>query len=204
MRKWLMPQALLVMLMLVAAPCAALAHLLIVWVPDQVAVVQLSSDVTRTSARLEAERDQHQRFRDEIERMEQLRTERARQAEWLPQRQKDAVFDCLAEAFSDPRVSIEQLTLGEPDLYVGVSATALLACEQAQVVCQGDYEALTECLDRLFAAPLPLRVAQLAWRPAGEALSLDIRIQVPFTPDSDLRAVLARGAGLEVEEDDEE
>ena len=47
MRHWLTPRCLLVALLLVAAPGAALAHLLVTWVPTRLALAGLNRSVAQ-------------------------------------------------------------------------------------------------------------------------------------------------------------
>ncbi|MBU0616418.1 MAG: hypothetical protein KKI02_01740, partial [Planctomycetes bacterium] len=58
MRHWLAARCILIALLLVAAPGAALAHVLLTWVPRQVALARLDREVTRERQRLDANLEQ--------------------------------------------------------------------------------------------------------------------------------------------------
>ena len=199
MRPWLTPRCLLVALLLVAAPGAALAHLLVTWVPTKLALAGVAREVAQCAQRLESSHAQNVALFEQTRRLQetqQVQDDRSRAA-WLPQRDRDAVFDRLAEAFHADRVALEHLTLEDPALYAAASRTNLLACERLTIECSGDYAALAECLDRVNGLNLPLRITSLVWGRSGPRLSLTVRIDVPFVPDESLRATLASAAKIE-------
>jgi hypothetical protein len=199
MRHWLTPRCLLVALLLVAAPGAALAHLLVTWVPTRLALAGLNRAVAQCAQQFESSHKQSSGLFEETEqlrRTQQKLDDPARQA-WLPHRDRDAVFDQLAEAFAADGAVLERLTLDDPALYVAASRSNLLACERVNVECTGDYTALAACLDRVASLNLPLRIAHLTWGQSGYKLNLALRIDVPFVPDTTLGAALANAAKLE-------
>ncbi|MEW6250905.1 MAG: hypothetical protein AB1716_09680 [Planctomycetota bacterium] len=198
MREWLTARCVLAGLLVVGAPAAALAHLLLHWEPSHGAVVRLTGQMQRATEELERTSAETTRLVQERAALAQRRShDGADRPEWLPRRDREAVFDCLAEACRDPRVSIERLTLDEPTLYAAQSRTNLLACERASLDCTGAYTALAACLDHLSQAPLPLRVTRLVWSTGGADLALTVEAEVPFAPDDDLARKLADAAGLE-------
>jgi hypothetical protein len=202
-RHWFTARFILVVLMVVAAPGAALAHLFLTWLPGRVELAQVSHAVWRDAAQLDAEWLQNARFRRESEYLRQAAAAvRGRPgAGWLAQRDPHRVFDHLAEVFSDPRISLEQLTLDEPGLYAAASRRNLLACEQVTVLCTGDYAGLTACLDRLISLDLPMRCEHLSWGLGDERLSLALDLKIPFAPADALRETLADAEGLEEDDD---
>jgi hypothetical protein len=195
-RHWLNPRCILIALLLVAAPGAALAHLLAAWAPTQIEIVRVDHELLRDAQQLDAELEQVARLQQQTARLQNLATATEARPDWLPERDQYGVFDRLAEAVRDERVTIEQLALGEPGLYAAASRTNLLACEQVSVVCLGDYAALTACLDRICELDLPVRFKELAWHRADNRLELWLQLEVPFRPDERLRETLARDAKL--------
>ena len=202
MRHWLTPRCVLITLMLVAAPGAALAHLLATWAPTQIEVVRLDREMARDVRQLDAELEHVAKLQQQTARLHSVAAADEAWPDWLPERDQHGVFDRLAEAFRDERVTIEQLALGEPGVYAAASRTNLLACEQVSVLCLGDYAALTACLDRICELDLPVRFKELSWHRAGTRLELWLLLEVPFVPDERLRETLAHGAKL-LEKDDE-
>jgi cell division protein FtsB len=199
MRHWLTPRCLLVALLLVAAPGAALAHLLVTWVPTRLALAGLNREIAQYARQFESRHEQSAVLFEQAQRLrdaQQAIDDRSRVA-WLPRRDRDAVFDQLADAFGADGAALERLTLEDPALYAAASRTNLLACERVTVECTGDYAALTACLDRIAGLDLPLRIAHLTWGPSGSNLSLALRIDVPFVPDATLGAALANAAKIE-------
>jgi hypothetical protein len=198
-RHWLTPRCLLIVLLLVVAPGAALTHLLITWLPGKVALARLNGAVKDHTGRLDAVCVQTRVLLEQTDQLERSRAaldDPARRA-WLPQRDRDGAFDQLAEAFRAADVSLEQMTLAEPALYAAVSRRNLLACERVTIDCTGDYVALAACLDRLVQLDLPLRITRLGWNHSPPQLRLTLQIEVPFVPDDALRTALADAAKLE-------
>jgi hypothetical protein len=195
-RHWLTPRCILIMLMLVAAPGAALAHLLVAWVPGHLEVVQLNRQISQDTQQLDAEWTDCATVRQRTERLQQVaaETRSGPRPAWLPQRDRHRVFDSLAEAVRDERVTIEQLTLGEPGLYAAASRSDLLACERITVDCTGDYAGLAACLDRVDQLDLPIRFAHLSWGCTRGQLALSMELEVPFVPDDALNKELAETA----------
>jgi hypothetical protein len=190
---------LLVAALLVAAPGAALAHLLYIWLPQRVIVARLNWTTTAQAARLDAVCARTRAVLDqtiELQRCSAALRDPARRA-WLPERDRAGVFDRLADNFRADRVSLEQMTMDEPGLYAAVGRSNLLACERVTVHCTGDYAALTECLDRLRGLELPLRITRMTWSGETIPLRLVLQIEVPFVPDDALRTTLADAARLE-------
>jgi hypothetical protein len=195
-RDWLTPRCILIVLLLVAAPGAALAHLLVTWAPIQLENIRLDRSVTRYTKRLDAEIKHSTELQQRTAHLQELAQATTRGSDWLPARDRHGVFDRIAEVLRDQHVTIEQFSLGEPALYAAVSGDNLLACEQVSALCTGDYAALTECVDRIEALDLPVRVSKLSWRRTGERLALALQLEVPFVPDQALCAALADKAGL--------
>lgn len=204
MRDWMTPRFILVAVLLVAAPGAAVAHLLVAWLPQRLALADLQEEIATTTRQLESEWVQSERFQQEVDQLRQRNADNddASSIRWLPQRDRNAVFDRIADAFLDERVSIEQLTLDEPALCAAVSASNLLACERITVKCRGDYGALTACLDQVAALEIPVRIQYLNWSYGRGGLELEADLDVPFVPDAALRDVLAQDAGLEDDADE--
>lgn len=198
MRHWLTPRCILVALLLVAAPGAALAHLIVTWAPERLALARLNAEIARNARQLDAEWKQNLALREQLATLrESRRKHSAHGPRWLAARNRHAVFDQIAVALRDERVSIEQLTLDEPGLHAAVSRTNLLACERITVLCAGSYAGLTSCLDRIIGLDLPVRFTELSWGRVDTQLSLSLRLEVPFVPDDVLREMLANAAGLE-------
>ncbi|GEM_PF-7060106 len=204
-RHWLTPRCILVGLLLVVAPGAALAHLLVNWLPGKVVLMQLDGQIARDTAQLQALSEENDRLLSQVAKLRQTSAalEESARAMCLPARDRDGVFEQLAGALRVDGVAIEQLTLGEPGLYAAVSRSDLLACELVTIQCTGPYAGLAACLDRLSSLALPLRVTQLAWGHAAGSLSLLLLVQVPFVPDPNLAAVLADRAKLDPEPEHE-
>ncbi len=196
MRDWLTPRCILIVLLLVAAPGAALAHLLVTWAPTQLENIRLDRGVTRYTKQLDAEIKQSAELQQRTDRLQELAQASTIGSNWLPGRDRHGVFDRIAEVLRDQHVTIEQFSLGEPTLYAAVARDNLLACEQVSALCTGDYAALTACVDRIQALDLPVRVRKLSWRRTGERLALALQLEIPFVPDQALRVALADEAGL--------
>ena len=197
MRHWLNARCLLVTALLVAAPVAALAHLALNWAPARLAVVRLSHTIDQRSQTLVSTATEAERLREQCVTLERRAAAGQAGNAWLPHRERDSVFDRLAEAFRDPGVSMDRLTLDEPGLYVATTRTNLLACERALVECTGAYRPLADCLDRLAETGLPLRIVRLNWASNGATLTLGLQIEIPFSPDESLACKLADAARLE-------
>ncbi|MCK4340577.1 MAG: hypothetical protein KAY37_02490 [Phycisphaerae bacterium] len=205
MRNWITPRCILVVLMLIVAPGAALAHLLLTWAPQELALTRLNREIVSNAQLANMEWEQSRRLRQQEDQLRQwsASANEAARTEWLPRRDREDVFDQLAAALHDESVSIERLTLEEPVLYAAASRSNLLACECVAVECTGDYAGLSVCLDRLMTLDLPIRITHLSWGQGGSALSLSARLQVPFMPEPALQTALADAAGLTEEESDE-
>ena len=201
MRAWLAPRTILIALLLVVAPAAALAHLLLTWVPARIAVAQVNGDVSRDAQQLDVESQEEIRLQKEWQGLQRATASTAHAARWLPQRDRDLVFDRLAGAFQVDRVALERLTLAEPGLYCAARRSNLLACERVTVRCVGDYASLSNCLDRLANLDLPMRVTHLTWGRGAAGLTLGLEVEVPFIPDQTLAKTLADAAGLEEKTD---
>jgi hypothetical protein len=184
------------MLLLIAAPGAALAHLLVTWAPDQYEVVKLKREVARHARQLDAELEESIKLQQQTARLQELVAAIEARSDWLARRDQHGVFDRLAAALCDPRITIDQLSLGEPTVYAAASRADLLACEQVTLACAGDYGALTACLDRIGALDLPIQFRKLSWHRAGGRLALSVQLQIPFVPDDALRELLADKARL--------
>jgi hypothetical protein len=198
-RSWLTPNCLLVVLMLIVAPGAALAHLLLNWMPMQLEVVRLDRTLARDTATLEAELEQGATLQRQTAKLREIIESPKFQSRWLPRRDRDGVFDRLAEAFRQDGVSIEQLTFDQPGFYAAATYGNLLACERVTVLCAGNFAGLSACLDRLPALEMPLAVRDLTWSRADDRLLLALKLDVPFVPDDALRKKLAEEAGLSEE-----
>ena len=197
MRRWLTSRCVLVVLMLIVAPGAALAHLLITWVPGKFALARLDREISSDIRQLEIECELNTRLRGEVTQLQQAAVHGPSGSSWLPARDRDVLFDRLASAFRTDVVSIEQLTFEQPGLYAAEARTNLLACERVTIRCTGDYAALTACLDRVISLDVPARCADLTWRRGDNQLILCLQLKVPFVPDEPLRLALADEAGLE-------
>ena len=196
MRAWLTPRCILVMLLLIVAPGAALAHLLINWVPVQMELVRLDRVLTRDAAVLESELEQGVVLQGQNEKLRDITQAPRFYADWLPRRNRDGVFDRLAEAFRGTGVAIEQLTFDTPGFYAAAAYDNLLACERVSILCTGDYAGLTSCLERLQYLDTPVAVRELTWSRIEGRLTLAMKVDVPFVPDDTLRKTLADEAGL--------
>jgi hypothetical protein len=199
LRNWLTPRCVLIALLLVVAPGAALTHLFVTWVPGRVTLARLDQSVTDHAQRLDTVCTQTHTLREQTAQLQRCRTtlDDPTHRAWLPQRDRDGVFDQLVDAFRADHVSLEQMTLAEPGLYAAVSRQNLLACERVTIDCLGDYAALAACLDRVAQRELPLRITRLVWSHGPGGLRLTLQIQVPFVPDEALRTALADAARLE-------
>lgn len=191
----------LVVLMLVVAPTAALVHLLLSWLPGTVAIARLdyqtqaaARDFERVSTELESVEKGIRKLRAAA-----AQGDRHARAGWLPKQDRQGVLKAVARALDDERVSVEQFTPADPALYAGVSRSVLLACDAITVVCAGEYDALTACLDRLADLEYPKRFAEVGWTRSGQTLRLTVRLEFPFVPDDALRDALADIGGLEDE-----
>ena len=203
MREWLTSRCILIAVLLVAAPGAALAHLVVSWIPSRLEVARLEKEIARRTEGLDAEWRRCEELRAQRQMLRAATAVRdAAGARWLPQRDEHGVFDRVAEAFRDNRVSIEKLTMEDPKLYPVTSESALLAYEPITIYCAGGYTALTNCLDRLMELGVPLRCADLAWQRTGEKLELSMRLEAPFVPDEPLRTALADAAGIREQNDE--
>ena len=196
MRAWITPRTVLIGLLLVAAPGAALAQLLLTWVPERVTVLHLNHEITADTTAFDAAVAEESRLQAELQQLQQALTNISTRAAWLAHRDRDLVFDRLATVFRDDHVEIELLTLAEPAFYCAVSRENLLACERATVRCAGDYAALAACLDRLARLDLGVRVRELNWLRNETGLTLALQLDVPFVPDEALAKTLADAAGL--------
>ena len=196
MRAWLTPRTVLIVLLLVVAPGAALGRLLFSWVPERVAVARLNHAVTRQACTIETTAQEGRRLQQELERLQQALDTDVQRARWLPHRDRDLVFDRLAAVFQTDHVVLELLTLAEPAMYCAADRGNLLACERVTVRCSGDYAALATCLDGLATLDLPVRVRHLSWGRGETGLRLGLELEVPFVPDAALAKSLADAAGL--------
>lgn len=209
MRHWLTPRVILIASLLLAAPGAALAHLLVAWVPQRLSALRLVRQVRADAEGLDQLWEDARELHEEQARLRALaRTLSAETGpRWLPRRDRHRVFERLATAFRDERVALRRLTLGEPELFAVATdpddgrPLGLLACEPAVIVCSGSYAGLTACFDRLSRLELPIRLTELSWgRNAGE-LRATLQLEIPFLPEGELRRQLAEAAGLEEDDD---
>jgi hypothetical protein len=201
LRHWLTLRCVLVGLVLCVAPTAALLHLLITWLPGNVTVARLSAETEACTRQVDARAEEIRAVNAALTRLNttQGALDATASTEWLPRRERDHVFDSVAQALDDDQVSIDQLTLDDPGLYAAAGRSNLLACERVAIACTGTYAGLTRCLDRLLTLPLPLRVAHLRWSGSNGVLKLSLHVDVPFVPDDTLRNALADEARLEKE-----
>jgi hypothetical protein len=183
--------------LLIAAPGAAVGHLLWTWAPARLTLLRLETGVTQRAsaiARTVADAAAVQ------ERCAQLGAARRpadpAAALWLARRDRDGVFDRVAGAVRAPGVAVERLQLEAPALYAAAGRSNLLACERVVLDCTGEYAELGRCLDRLIALELPVRITRLAWTGTAPRLSLALELEIPFVPDDELRASLADAAHL--------
>lgn len=197
MRAWLTPRCILVVAMLVLAPGAAIAHLLLTWFPGTVAVAALRTAIDRDAARAEQTSSE---IRDVQRQLAAARAgeqaESQRPVAWLPQRDRYGVLEQLSLAVDEPGVTVEQLAMHEPKLFCAVSRQELLACEKIALRAAGDYVGLTHCLERIANLGLPMRVTAAAWQAAADKVHLVLELEVPFAPDDKLREALADEARL--------
>lgn len=199
MREWLTPRCLLIAMLLIVAPGAALAHLLLNWAPIQMELNRLDRTLARDASNLTSEVEKGLELQGRNEKLSEAAQAALLRSRWLAVRDRDGVFDRLADAFRCDGVSIEQLTFDSPGFYAAASADNLLACERVTVLCTGDYGGLTACLDRLQALDLSIVVRDLNWSRGNERLTLALKLDVPFVPDDALRKILAAEAGLNEE-----
>lgn len=205
LRPWLNPRCVFVALLLIAAPGAALGHLVWTWVPARVAVAQLRQDIALQSEVVDREQLLTEALRARSAQLEQSQgTRDASTALWLPRRDRDGVFDQIAGAFRSPQIAIDRLTLDEPGLYAAAARSNLLACERVALDCSGEFTGLTQSLDRLASLELPLRIPRLIWAADGHVLRLSLNLEVPFVPNDELRNKLADVAHLADEQDPNE
>jgi hypothetical protein len=196
-RPWLTSRFVLVALLLVVAPGAALAHLLVNWLPARMSAQRLRAEVAQQSVVLAKACQEQASFSAATARLERaLQTQEPALPVWLPQRDRDGTFDRFAEALRDDRVTLDRLTFGDPAVYAAVNRNNLLACERINIECTGAYGELATCLDRISALDLPVRVTRLAWSVSDDQLKLNLNTEVPFVPDTNLRKQLADAAHL--------
>jgi len=195
MRPWLKPRCVLVVVLLVVAPGAALAHLFTAWLPGEIALRGVRQALARDSETVARETAAAAELWQKLE-APSGKAGAERCVSWLPGRQRNEVFERIAAALRQPEVTIEELTLGQVGVYAAVSPAALLACERVNVRCQGDYAGLTVCLDRLAELKLPVCVTELRWERHGKRLELWMQLAVPFEPDEELAGELAKAHGL--------
>lgn len=198
MRPWLTPRCVLLLLLLVGAPVAALAHALIAWVPATVVVARLQRQTARDAAETEAQWRECGRIQQEMTRLRAIAAEHRRQTAppCLPERQSHAVCEKLGKTLSDDRILVQKLKLDAPRLYAVVPPRDVVACEDITIECRGDYPALTGWLDRMAGLDVPVRFKRIAWRRERGRLTLTTRVEVPFVADAALRAALVGEAEL--------
>lgn len=204
MRYWLKPQPLLFMIVLFVAPVAALAHLLVTWVPQTTALQRLREDVSAERRQLDRHVDQLLTLRAETTKLREMsrRLDASAPRRWLAERDRNLVSDVLANVFESRGTTVDQMVFESPSLLaITNDATSVLACESLTLVCHGGYEALTGCLDALPDAGLPLRTTYLSWKRGDGQVELTMGLQVPFAPDKALADALRAEAGIDLEED---
>jgi len=196
---WLTPRCVLLLLLLVGAPVAALAHALIAWVPATVVVARLQRQTARDAAETEAQWRECRRIQQEMTRLRAIAAEHRRRTvpPCLPERQSHAVCEKLGKTLSDDRILVQKLKLDAPRLYAVVPPRDVVACEDITIECRGDYPALTGWLDRMAGLDVPVRFKRIAWRRERGRLTLTTRVEVPFVADPALRAALVGEAELE-------
>ena len=199
MRPWLTPRCVLLLLLLVGSPVAALAHALIAWVPATVVVARLQRQTARDAAETEAQWRECRRIQQEMTRLRAIAAEHRRRTAppCLPERQSHAVCEKLGKTLSDDRILVKKLKLDAPRLYAVVPPRDVVACEDITIECCGDYPALTGWLDRMAGLDVPVRFKRIAWRRERGRLTLTTRVEVPFVADPALRAALVGEAELE-------
>jgi hypothetical protein len=187
------------LLLLIGAPAAALAHALIAWLPTTVVVVRLQRQTARDVAEAEAQWRECHRIQQEMTRLRTIAVEHQEQTAppCLPERQSHTVCEKLGKTLSDERVLVRKLKLDAPGLCAVVPPRDVVACEDITIECCGDYRALTRCLDRMAGLDVPVRFKRIAWRRERGQLMLTARVEVPFVAGAALRAALVGEAELE-------
>ncbi len=109
MRPWLTPRCVLLLLLLVGAPVAALAHALIAWVPATVVVARLQRQMACDAAEIEAQWRECRRIQQEMTRLRAIAAEHKEQTAppCLPERQSHAVCEKLGKTLSDNGIEAE-------------------------------------------------------------------------------------------------
>ncbi|MGD8451483.1 MAG: hypothetical protein PVJ57_06665 [Phycisphaerae bacterium] len=205
MTHWLRLRPMLVLAMFIAAPAAALAHLMWTWVPQAVAVRHLTSELSSDARSYSASVDELAVLQGHTRRLNELADQNRDSVAnlWLPRREHYRVSDTLAETLQGDGVTVTRLTFGEPVLYAADAEAGVLACEQATIVCRGTYAGLSGRLDRLASLDLPLRIVRATWTGDGPEVEVSLDLQVPFVPEGALAELLREEAGFYEDEDDE-
>ena len=206
MAHWTRLRPMLVMAMLFTAPAAALAHLLTTWVPETLAMRDLTRSAQHDAREFERQCGELEQLRQGVERLRDLAREQdAARAPWLSQREQHRVSDTLAKTLQGDGATIEKLTFHEVSLFAAHPQAGVLACEQVTVACRGPYDSLTQRLDSLVDLDLPIRVARVSWRRGRQDIELTLCLEIPFVPSGELEKSLRDEAGYyeDDEEDDE-
>lgn len=204
MANWLRPRPLMVMALLLAAPVGAIAHLMITWAPGALTVKRITDALVPGARSVTADIQQLAQVQADTARLERLAAQHSAAAptHWLPQRDRNGVSDTLAGTLQGGGVVVAQLQFDEASLYAATSEGELLACENVVLVCRGSYAGLADCLDRLHALELPVRITNMTWQRDETNVELTLAVQVPFVPEGELEAALQEEAGIEDEEDE--
>ena len=206
MAHWLKPRPLLVLTLLLGAPAVALAHLLLTWVPQRQALVQLVHEIPGSTAvvadKISALRDNQQAIAA-LERIADRHEHVARRC-WLEQRQRNHVSDVLAKALQSGGVTLDQLLFDDVALFTAGQEGEVLACERVSVSCHGPYAEVTRALDCMARLSLPIHMIETNWQREDEGISLSMEFEIPFAPAAALARDLRFEAGFDTEDDDDE
>ena len=204
-RHWLKPRPLLVVLMLVAAPGAALAHLLIHWVPESLALRRLTTDVRERSDELQGQTVKLAELQAQAKEMRKLVNIQVDQlkTQWLEKRTQDEVSEIVANTLEGDGVQVDRISFGSPALFAADEQAGVLACEEVSVSCSGNYEGLVRGLDAFEQIALPYRITHMAWSCNRSSIQLTLDLQIPFVPDKELDKKLSMEAGFDEGGDDE-
>ena len=204
-RHWLRPRPLLVILMLVVAPGAALAHLLINWAPESLALNRMTRDLHQHAAALEAYVSALATLQQQTTQMRELADKQSNRIkqQWLGKRAQDDVSEQIADALEGDGVRVDRISFGSPALFAAAEEAGVLACEDVSVACSGSYEGLVLRLDAFEKLDLPCRLTHTAWSRDRGAIEVTLDLQVPFLPEGELDAALRVEAGINEDDDDE-
>ena len=199
MRHWFKVRPIVVMVLLFAAPLGAIAHLMVTWAPQTIAVRRLAYAIPEQTNALTQNVQALEQVRSTTARLQALATEHGGpgQRRWLPEPCHNEISNTLAATLQGRGIVVEDLTFDEPALYTATADGDVLACECVSARCRGSYTNLTAALDRLSHEDLPLSITQLEWQRNDSDVTVTLHLRIPFVPDAQLDAALRDEAGLE-------